>query len=213
MKARSYPVVLLLVLGLLWPPAARAVEVVLTHAFVDPADPAVQEVRRLGEWTLDRAGVLLQSEVRRVLADSTPAMAIGMLHLKDYKLPATTPGKPAVVELRRTSLLVRNPANAPDAADRAVLDLIKEQREQGEPVAKVLVQKVTRPGAPAEWRVYRPLGVIKQCLACHGSAEALAPGVQDALRIFYPQDHAVDYQEGDWRGLMRVTIVGPAAAK
>jgi len=37
--------------------------------------------------------------------------------------------------------------------------------------------------------------------------------VQDALKIFYPHDNALDYQEGDWRGLMRVTIVDPAAKK
>jgi cytochrome c5 len=108
---------------------------------------------------------------------------------------------------------VRNPANAPDAADRAALDQIKDQLEQGEPVAKVIVQKVTRPGQPAEWRVYRPLVVIKQCLVCHGESATLAPGVLDALKVFYPHDTAVDYKEGDWRGLLRVTIVVPAAAK
>ena len=214
MKARSCPVVLSVLVGLLLTSAGRSDEpAVLTHAFFDPADPAVLEIRRLGEWTLDRAGVMMQAEVRRVLADTAPAMAIGVMHLKDYKLPAYAPGKPAVTGLRRTSLHVRNPANAPDAADRAALALIKEQLDQGDPVAKILVQQVKQPGQPAEWRVYRPLVVIKQCLVCHGETAALAPGVQDALKVFYPHDTAVDYQAGDWRGLMRVTIVVPAAAK
>ena len=214
MKARSYPVVLSVLLGLMLTSAGRSEEpAVLTHAFFDPADPAVSEIRRLGEWTLDRAGVMMQSEVHRVLADTAPAMAIGVMHLKDYKLPATAPGKPAATELRRTSLQVRNPANAPDAADRAVLELIKGQLDQGDPVSKILVQQVMRPGQSAEWRVYRPLVVIKQCLVCHGETATLAPGVQDALKVFYPRDTAVDYHDGDWRGLMRVTIVVPAAAK
>ncbi len=213
MKARSCPVVLSVLLGLMVSAARAEDAAVLSHTFIDPADPAVSEVRRLGEWTLDRAGVMMQAEVRRVLADTAPAMAIGMMHLKDYKLPATAPDKPAVTGLRRTSLHVRNPANAPDAADRAALDLIKEQLDQGEPVAKLLVQKVTRPGQPAEWRVYRPLVAMKQCLVCHGRAATLAPGVQDALKVFYPHDTAVDYEEGDWRGLMRVAIVVPAAKK
>lgn len=192
---------------------AAAEPAVLSHSFIDPADPAVSEIRRLGEWSLDRAGVQMQTEVRRVLADTAPAMAIGVMHMKDYKLPATAPGKPAVTGLRRTSLQVRNPANAPDAADRAVLELIKEQLNQGDPVSKILVQQITRPGQSAEWRVYRPLVVIKQCLVCHGETATLAPGVQDALKVFYPRDTAVDYHDGDWRGLMRVTIVVPAAAK
>jgi hypothetical protein len=214
MKARSCPVVLSVLVSLLLSSVGRAEEPpVLKHAFLDPGDPAVTEVRRLGEWTLDRAGVMMQTEVRRVLADTAPAMAIGVMHLKDYKLPTYAPGKPAVTELRRTSLHVRNPANTPDAADQAALALIKEQLDQGDPVAKILVQQVQQPGQPAEWRVYRPLVVIKQCLLCHGDPANLAPGVQEALKVFYPRDTAVDYKEGDWRGLMRVTLVVPVAAK
>jgi hypothetical protein len=213
MKARSYPVVLSALLGLLVSVARADDGADLSSAFLDPADPAVLEIRRLGEWTLDRAGVMMQTEVRRVLADTAPAMAIGVMHLKDYKPPAPAPGKPAVTGLRRTSLQVRNPANAADATDRAVLERIKEQLDQGDPVSKIFVLQVTQQGQPGEWRVYRPLVVIKQCLVCHGSPANLAPGVQDALKIFYPHDAAVDYQEGAWRGLMRVTITVPPAGK
>lgn len=214
MKARLCPVVLSLVGSLLlsttaWPAEAA----VASHVFVDVNDPAVAGIRRLGERTIDQVGTTLVLEVRRVLASATPAMAIGMLHLKDYKLPAVAPGKTAVIALRRTSLRVRNPANTPDAADRAALDLIKEQLEQGDPVAKVLVQRVVRPAQPPEWRVYRPLGAMKQCLECHGSTADLAAGVNDALKIFYPHDTAVDYKENDWRGVIRVSIVEPVASK
>jgi len=214
MKARLCPVVLSVLAGLLLPFPTKADEPAgQTHVFFAPTDPRVQEIRRLGEWTLDRAGVMMQAEVRRVLANTAPAMAIGVMHLKDYKLPTFAPGQPAVTLLRRTSLHVRNPANAPDAADRAALILIKDQLEQGDPVAKILVQQVKQPGRPDEWRVYRPLVVMNQCLVCHGPPEALGPGVQDALKVFYPRDTAVDYNEGDWRGLMRATIVVPAASK
>jgi hypothetical protein len=77
-------------------------------------------------------------------------------------------------------------------------------------VDKVLVQRVTLPGLPPEWRVYRPLAVLKQCTECHGSVATLAPGVTDTLKVFYPADKAVDYQSGEWRGLIRVSIVEPA---
>ena len=214
MKARLCPVVLSVLAGVLLSCPIRADEPASqTHVFFEPTDPAVQEIRRLGEWTLDRAGVMMQSEVRRVLANTAPAMAIGVMHLKDYKLPAFAPGQPAVTALQRTSLHVRNPANAPDAADRAALVLIKDQLEQGDPVARILVQQVKQPGRPDEWRVYRPMVLMNQCLVCHGPPEALGPGVQDALKVFYPRDTAVDYNEGDWRGLMRATIVVPAASK
>lgn len=214
MKARSCPVVLSLALGLALAPAVCTADAAASpYTFVDPGDPAVKEIRLIGERAVDQAAGTMLVEVRRVLASNTPAMAIGILHLKDYKLPPAKPGRPVVTGLRRTSFRVRNPANAPDPADRAALELIREQRDQGEGVAKLLVQRINRTDGPVEWRVYRPLVAMKQCLYCHGSAGSLAPGVHDALNTFYPDDSAVDYEEGDWRGLIRVSIVLAPAGK
>ena len=112
--------------------------------------------------------------------------------------------------IRRTSLQVRNPANAPDPADLAALELIRGQLENGDDVAKVLVQRVTLPGQPPEWRVYRPLVTLKQCLECHGPTDTLAPGVADTLKVFFPSDQAVNFKAGSWRGLIRASIVEPA---
>jgi hypothetical protein len=210
MKARSYPIVLSLACGFVasstaW--AAAAAE--SPYSFVDPDDPAVAEIRKLGERTIDQAGSAMIGEVRRVLTTTTPALALGKLHLKDYKLPAAAPGKLGARELRRTSLRVRNPANSPDAADLAALKLIQGQLERGDDVAKVLVQRVNLPGQPPEWRVYRPLATLKQCMECHGAEAVLAPGVTDALKVLYPADKAVDYKPGEWRGLIRASIIEP----
>ncbi|MDQ5978384.1 MAG: hypothetical protein QG602_1358 [Verrucomicrobiota bacterium] len=208
MKARSYPVVLSLACGLAAGSAALAADAAgpTHHAFVDPADPTVAEIRSIGERALDHCGTALILEVRRVLTTNSAALAIGKLHLKDYKLPAAAPGKPAVTAIRRTGLQVRNPANAPDAADLAALERIQAQLESGDEVSKVLVQRVTLPGQPPEWRVYRPLVTLKQCLDCHGSPETLAPGVADTLKIFYPADQALNFRTGSWRGLIRASV-------
>lgn len=132
------------------------------------------------------------------------------MHLKNYKLPAATPGQPAVTAIKRTSLRVRNPANTPDIADRAALETIARQIERGDPVSSLLVQQVSLPGQPAEWRVYRPMVVLRQCLDCHGADSTLAFGVADALQALYPTDTATGYRPGEWRGLIRVSIVEPA---
>ncbi len=215
MKARVYPVVLSLAGALLGSAASWAAEPApLPHVFIDPQEPAVAEIRRLGENTIDRSGNALVMEVRRVLARTPTLDAIGVMHLRDYKLPAPAPGSiMTVTKLQRTSLRVRNPANAPDAADRAALDLIKDQLEQGDPVARVLVQRVTTPGQPPEWRVYRPLSAMKECLDCHGAPAALAPGVAARLQELYPEDKAVNYRASDWRGLLRVSITDQPVCK
>jgi hypothetical protein len=210
MKARFYPIVLSLALAVVALTSTRGAAAPATFTFVDPDDPAATQVLELGDRTINQLGNALILEVRRVLAKSSPALAIGMLHLKDYKLPLSRPGQPVITAVRRTSLRVRNPANSPDIADQAALDLIMKQLQDGEDVARVLVQRVTLPGQPPEWRVYRPLAALNQCLDCHGKESALAPGVADTLKVFFPADKAVDYKPGEWRGLIRVSIQEPA---
>ncbi len=213
MKARSYPVVLSLACFLAAFAAAQAADAATPpHAFVSPDEPLVAAIRQTGERAIDHSGSALLMEVRRVMASTTPALAIGMLHLKDYKLPAATPGQPVVTAIRRTSLLVRNPANSPDAADLAALERIQSQLERGDEVDRLIVQRVTLPGQPPEWRVYRPLVTLKQCLECHGPPGTLAPGVPDTLKVFYPADKALNYRTGSWRGLIRVSVSEPAKA-
>lgn len=180
--------------------------------FVDPADPAVAEIRRVGEYAIDHAARSLLAEVKRVLHDTKPAMALDRLHLKAYELPAAVPGRPAVTALRRTSLRVRDPLNAPDAADLQALRRVEEQLKLGEPISKVLVQRVGPPAAP-EWRVYRPLASLQQCGECHGPPGSLAPGVSDQLQVFFPADQAVGFEPGSWRGLIRVSLTIPPASR
>jgi Protein of unknown function (DUF3365) len=210
MKARSYPVVLSLALVLLAPISLRAADAAdSTHTFLNPDDPALAEIRQLGERTIDHAGVSLVREVQRVLATQAPALAVSLLHLKDYKLPVAAPGQPVVIAIKRTSLRLRSPANSPDSPELAALERIERQLEDGDGVPKLLIQRVDLPGLPPEWRVYRPLGVMKSCLDCHGPKEELAPGVADALRVMFPADQAVDYKAGQWRGVLRVSILEP----
>lgn len=180
--------------------------------FVDPADPTVAAVRQLGERTIDHVARSLLAEVQRVLKETEPPLALDRLHLKTYTLPAAVPGRPAVTALRRTSLRLRDPLNAPDAADLLALQLIQSQLEKGDPLSKVLVQRVGPPAAP-EWRVYRPLASLPQCAACHGPPGSLAPGVSDQLRTFFPSDAAVGYEPGSWRGLIRVSLTVPPAPR
>ncbi|HWA28662.1 MAG TPA: DUF3365 domain-containing protein [Lacunisphaera sp.] len=216
MNARIPHVVLPLVgLLLLGPATFRAADSAdPPYIFVNPEEPVLKDIRRLGETTTDRLGNDLLREVRQLLAVTPTIDAVGSMHLKNYKLPPAAPGSIwTITQVKRTSLRVRNPANAPDDADRAALDLIKSQLEQGDPVSKVLVQRVTTPGQPAEWRVYRPISAMNECMQCHGNIGKMDPRVADRLQETYPEDKAINYREWEWRGLLRVSIVERPASK
>jgi hypothetical protein len=177
------------------------------YTYFEPDAPSVAEISALGESVIADAANAILVEVRHEVASKSAAKAIDVMHIKNYRLPAHVPGKPAVTALRWTSLRVRNPANAPDPAEMAVLKLIQRQLELGDAVDRVIVQKIEVARQPAEWRVYRPLAMSKQCLDCHGTEETLAPGVAASLKAKFPTDEARDYITGQWRGLLRVSIV------
>lgn len=184
----------------------RADEPALPFLFLDPDDPAFADVRRQGERVVDQAGSALVLELRRLSATAPAAQILGSVHLKNYRLPAAAAGRPRVTAVRHFSSQLRDPANAPDAADQAALDRIRQQIESGDDVSPLLLQRVTVPGTPPEWRVYRPLVLLPECVVCHGTPDKLGPGVADALKPLYPADKATGYRAGQWRGLLRVSL-------
>ena len=201
---------LLLVVGpLLCPAADPARPGEPTVTWIDPADPGVTAVRRIAEPAIARIGSTLIFEVERTIADKGLAGAIEVMHLKNLALPAPVPGQPRVTAIKRTSLLIRNPVNAPDAADRVALEKFKAALEDGADIPKLLFQRLDRPDAPPEWRVYQPISTQPQCVKCHGPVENLQPEVKTTLARLFPEDQAVGYPVYGWRGFIRLSLAAP----
>ena len=179
-------------------------------SFVDRGDPAVATIASAGFDEITRIGGMLVSEVNEALVNENPAAAVSSMHLKRLELPKPVAGKPTITAAKRTSLMIRDPKNAPDAADAAALELIHKQLMDGERPDSMIVQRVERPNKPVEWRVYRPIATSKSCLMCHGDTEKFSPEVKAALDHLYPQDKAVDYQAQEFRGVLRVSLAEAA---
>jgi hypothetical protein len=181
---------------------------------VDPADPAIAPMRQTGERAIALVADRLVSEVNQVLATKSPEEAIELLHLEGFTLPAAVPGSPVVIAIKRTSLRVRDPGNAPDAAEMAVLQSILRNMENGESPPKLLMQHVDASGgSPEEWRVYRPIGVAASCVVCHGNPESMPPAVKVRLDQLFPADKAVGYNAREWRGVIRVSVTAAPVVK
>lgn len=178
--------------------------------WVDSADAAVSDIRRLGEAMIQKAGNNLISEVNRVISAKGAETGIDELHLKQLQLPAGQPGQPQVTAVKRTSLLVRDPANFPDNAALAALMSIHSALADGDTPPKALVQQLEAEGsAPAAWRVCRPIVTSIACRVCHGPADTLEPGVKAKLERLYPGHKATNYDINEWRGVIRVSIIAP----
>ena len=103
----------------------------------------------------------------------------------------------------RTSLKVRNPQNAPDAWELAVLKQFAARKAQGEAVEKLEFSAVIPDDQGKEtFRYMKAIPTGKLCLTCHG---AQIPEAVDAkLKELYPEDKARGFQEGDVRGAFTI---------
>ena len=181
--------------------------------FINIDDPQAAGIAQYGSRLIERIGGMMVSEINSQLATRETSETMDVMHLKDLKLPKQVPGKPTVTAVKRTSLMLRDMNNAPDAADRAALDRIHDQLMANETPDKIIVQKIEHPGQPDEWRVYRPIATTQSCLACHGDPATFKPAVKAVLEKMYPGDKAVDYRRQEYRGVLRVSMTAPVAAK
>lgn len=192
---------------LVWPRLVAAESPVPVVEFVDPASPEVAAVLQAGQAATGQVAAKLMAEVTTALAAGGPVAAIDVCHVKALPLTGEKLSNlPQVTAVKRTSLKLRNPRNAPDAAEQAALTEMERRIAGGGAGPDFLVQKLTRPGAAPEWRVYRTIRLQPACLTCHGPSEQQSPELREALRLRYPQDQATGYQAGEWRGFIHATL-------
>lgn len=119
------------------------------------------------------------------------------LEIQDLRSKATG------MDVSRTALKVRNPANAPDAFERRTMEgFIEKMKGGADPMALEHVETVTENGGKI-FRYMKPIPTAAEpCLACHGSE--LKPEVSAEVKRLYPEDQAIGFKAGDLRGAFSV---------
>jgi len=109
------------------------------------------------------------------------------------------------MQLSRVSLRNRNPANAPNEWQAAVLQEFETRRAGGESPAAMIWQEVAETEGLREFRLMKAIPTAPLCLTCHGAP--IAPQIAEKIAELYPQDRATGYREGDIRGAFVVTKI------
>lgn len=106
----------------------------------------------------------------------------------------------------RTSLRVRNPANAPDDWELEVLRLFEARKAAGQdPTMLEYHGEATAPDGSRLFRYMKAIPTAELCTACHG--RDVAPEVRAVILDRYPEDRATGFAVGDLRGAF--TIIQP----
>jgi hypothetical protein len=146
----------------------------------------------------------LQTELQAAIKAGGAVNAIAVCNTK---APAIAKDKSQQLGLSigRTSLKVRNSANAPDAWEQKVLELFELRKKNGEDPGKIEFYEVADAGGKKMFRYMKAIAIPEgaPCLACHG--QSIDPAVQAKLKALYPADKATGFKTGDLRGAFTIS--------
>ena len=146
----------------------------------------------------------VKSELTSALNTGGPARAIEVCQKRAPEIGRMTTGSP-LVTIRRVSERNRNPENAADNEQLAVL-----ARFAGDEAPMYYDEWVTVDSIE-HYRYYEPIVAQAMCLKCHGQYDQIDDATAATLNSLYPNDMAVDYQIGDLRGMFVVDMEWPGA--
>lgn len=185
---RTSPVVLVLLLALC--PA--------TAAFAD--EDLAARIGASREAIKSFAGAL-QKQLKSAMADGGPTAAIEACNIAAPEI-AKTASAASGWSVGRTSLKLRNPANAPDAWELAVLRDFEARKAAGEDPGTLDHAEIVAGEGQRTFRYMKAIGTQPVCIACHGTS--IAPEVAARLDALYPEDQARGFAVGDIRGAFSI---------
>ncbi|OOZ40332.1 hypothetical protein BOW53_08135 [Solemya pervernicosa gill symbiont] len=157
---------------------------------------------------------MLMSEIKK----GGPAGAIDVCSKKAPMAMGKVMKKTGWTKVGRTSLKIRNPGNAPDAWELAVLKSFESRKAKGEDITKMEYAEivtsgvsdssgngvrstygsVSAAGGKKAFRYMKAIPTGKPCMNCH--ATKIKPAVEAKLKELYPTDKARGFKPGDIRG-------------
>ncbi|MGB5301566.1 MAG: DUF3365 domain-containing protein [Gemmatimonadota bacterium] len=168
----------------------------------DEVSPEIEAaVFELGSSASQALMGTLVTQLTGAMQEGGAAHAVDFCSTSAFELTAGVAQEQGL-DVKRTSMKYRNPANAPDEDETEALRYYESALAETGVLPGPLVRKAGRD----EYRFYRPLVVAAPCLGCHGSTGEIDPTVQAILVERYPDDLATGYAAGDFRGVIRVSV-------
>ena len=144
----------------------------------------------------------LQKQLKSAMADGGPTAAIEVCNVAAPEI-AQSASAARGWSVGRTSLKLRNPDNAPDAWELAVLHDFEARKAAGEAPGTLDHAEIVAGDGQRTFRYMKAIGTQPVCIVCHGTS--IAPEVTARLDALYPDDRARGFEVGDIRGAFSIT--------
>lgn len=166
------------------------------------AEPDIAALKVEAVEVMKAFGGALQGELKTAMQRGGPVEAIQVCAAKAVPLADEASAKSGW-SVGRTSHKLRNPKNAPDAYEQAVLADFLARQAKGESAADMAAAAVVDGADGKQFRFIKAIPTGEVCLACHGTS--LAPEVAKELDSLYPSDAARGFSAGEMRGVFTLS--------
>lgn len=103
------------------------------------------------------------------------------------------------VVIKRAAMRYRNPANQSDSLESVVMEEMERQLVSGRPTVKVIRS------SSSDIHFFKPILLQAMCLNCHGTpGKQIQTPTLARIQQLYPDDRAVNFKEGDLRGVWHI---------
>lgn len=174
----------------------------LVSTGVSAADGGAQARREQARAAAAAFAGALKTELMASMQAGGPLAAIEVCNVRAPAIAESVSLREGV-HLSRVSARNRNPGNAPNDWQAAVLALFESRLAGGADPANLEWDELTDTGSGPEFRFMKAIPTAALCLQCHG--ENIAPDVAEKIAELYPGDKATGFREGDLRGAFVVT--------
>lgn len=170
------------------------------------SESSMKEITQLAQSEGDKISLAAQralgGQLKKAIMEYGPSYALQFCNTAAYQMLDTLKTD-LNVSIKRASLRVRNPKDAPSDIERKILEEYKEQLAVGkEPEVKVEVL------SSKQVLYARPIILDNpMCLNCHGKVGSqVSDETYNLIQKLYPKDKAINHQMGDLRGIWSITF-------
>ncbi len=151
---------------------------------------------------VEQATKAMQTALKKSIGEGDLVNGLNYCNVQAYPITDSI-AKYYGVQLKRTSLRVRNIANEPDSTELVILRNLQKTAFAGVTPSPMILDIDQE-----YYRYVHPIMIQPMCLNCHGLKERgdIALATQKAIDERYPLDKAYDYTLNDFRGIWTVLL-------
>ena len=164
-----------------------------------------KEIKLEAKTAIMKMGSTLKSHMKENMKQGGPLQAAKFCSQEAVKIEKeVNKSYKNGISVKRISLKYRNPDNKPTVDEAKVLEQIQNDVNEHKKVPKMIVKQISQ----HKYKVYKPIFINKNvCLVCHGDAQTRSDAAYKTIKEKYPNDKAIDYKKGDFRGAFVAEII------